>query len=187
MSLDEVGLTRLRRRQDGVVARSQLLDLGATPHDVRRMVRRRELAAVHPGVYVDHTGVPSRSQRRWAAVLAVAPAALHRETALEAAGLTRDRTPTGEGPIHVMVDARRTPLAPDGVQVERVRDAASWVVAVRRPPRATVEFASLKVASSRDESGGIAVLADVCRQGLTTPGRLLGVLEQLPRLPGRAA
>ena len=95
-------------------------------------------------------GVPSRSQRQWAAVLALAPAALHRETALEAAGLTQDRT---LGPRHGRSTSwstpARTPLAPDGVQVERVRDAASWVVAVRRPPRATVEFASLKVASEQ--------------------------------------
>ena len=60
------------------------------------------------------------------------------------------------------------------------------MLAGRRPPRATVEFAGLKVASGRDEAGAVAVLADVCRQGLTTPGRLLAALEQLPRLPGRA-
>jgi len=163
MQLDRIGLARLLRSQDGVVARSQLLDLGATASDIRRMLRRRELSVVHPGVYLDHTGRPSRRQREWAAVLALAPAALHRETALEAAGLTQDQRRAREPTIHVMVDARRTPQDLPGVRIERVRDAACWVAPGRLPPRARVEFAALKVAAGRDESSAVAVLADVCR------------------------
>jgi len=151
------------------------------------MLRRRELAVVHPGVYVDHTGRPTRQQHEWAAVLALAPAALHRETALRAAGLTQDRRPAGVSLIHVMVDASRTPHELPGVRVERVRDADRWIAPERQPPRATVELATLKVAAECGGSAAVAVMADVCRQGLTTPARLLSALAELPRLPGRAA
>ena len=53
--------------QSGVVSRRQVLELGGTDRDIARMVRRRDLVVVHPGVYVDHTGTPSRLQREWAA------------------------------------------------------------------------------------------------------------------------
>ena len=46
------------------------------------MVRRREMAVVHPGVYVNHTGALSWDQRAWAAVLHYWPAALTGESAL---------------------------------------------------------------------------------------------------------
>ena len=36
--------------QDGVVARRQLLAAGARPHDLDRIVRRREHRRAHPGV-----------------------------------------------------------------------------------------------------------------------------------------
>ncbi|QSR29994.1 hypothetical protein CFI00_05605 [Nocardioides sp. S5] len=54
------------------------------------MLSRGELVVIHPRVYVDHSGTPTRRQLEWAAVLACAPAALHRESALDAHGMTRD-------------------------------------------------------------------------------------------------
>jgi hypothetical protein len=185
--VDRISLARLLRRQSGVVTRHQLLDLGALSHDVRRLLRRRELVAVHSGVYVDHTGPLSRRQREWAAVLALEPAALHRQSALDAAGMTRDRrSDSGSGPVHVMVDARRTVGELPGIRIERVRDAASWVAKAGQPPRATVEFAVLKAAADCGRTAAVAVLADVCRQGLTTPERLLTTLQRMVRLPGRS-
>ena len=59
-SLDLPALRRLLRAQDGVVARGQLVSIGASRADVRRMLSRRELVEVHPRVYVTHTGRPSR-------------------------------------------------------------------------------------------------------------------------------
>jgi uncharacterized protein (DUF885 family) len=60
-SLDRLGLVRLLREQDGVVSRGQLADLGASRADVRRLLARRELVVVHPGVYVDHGGTTGRT------------------------------------------------------------------------------------------------------------------------------
>ncbi|WP_228551872.1 type IV toxin-antitoxin system AbiEi family antitoxin domain-containing protein [Mumia zhuanghuii] len=49
--------------QCGVVARRQLRERGLGSHDVRRLIRRRELVRLLPGVYVNHTGSPTWIQR----------------------------------------------------------------------------------------------------------------------------
>lgn len=68
--LDMRELTHLLDVQAGVIARSQLTAVHARDHDIRRMVRRRELTLVHQAVYVNHTGPLTDKQRAWAAVLA---------------------------------------------------------------------------------------------------------------------
>lgn len=187
-SLDHVALRRLLREQDGVVARHQLASIGASRNDVRRMLARRELVEVHRRVYVSHTGRPSRRQLEWAAVLACAPAALHRESALDAHGMSRDRGPEDRGsrPIHLVVGRERRIRPPDGVVLERVADPARWVQDHRRPPRAAFDFALLKAASARDEAGAVALLSDAVHQGLTTADRLVETIAALPRLRQRA-
>jgi hypothetical protein len=59
--------------QRGVVSRRQLLAHGLKAGTVRRLLRRRELTLVHPGVYVDHTGQLTWLERARAAVLALEP------------------------------------------------------------------------------------------------------------------
>ncbi|MFC7362141.1 hypothetical protein [Nocardioides astragali] len=186
--LDTTALARLLREQDGVVGRSQLVAIGASRNDLRRMLGRRELVTIHPCVYVNHSGRPTRRQREWAAVLACAPAALHRESALDAHGMTRDRPSSipQDGPIHLLVDRHRRIVPPSGVTIERVADREKWVQANRRPPRAVFDYALLKAASERGEADAIALLSDAVHQGLTTASRLLDVIGQLPRLPRRA-
>ena len=120
-------------------------------------------------------------------MLVCAPAALHRESALEAHGMTRDRTSPGtDRTIHLLVDRERRIVPPPGVTVERVADRASWVQANRRPPRAELDYALLKTAADRTEADAIGLLSDAVHQGLTTPPRLLEVIARLPRLPRRA-
>lgn len=186
--LDVAALALLLRKQDGVVTQGQLFELGASRTDVRRLLARGELVPVHPRVYVNHSGRPSRRQRQWAAVLACAPAALHRESALDAHGMSRDRParPPADRHIHLLVDRDRRISPPPGVTVERVRDRSTWVQDNRRPPRAQFDYALLKTASDRDESAAIALLSDAVHQGLTTPTRLIEVIARLPRLPRRA-
>ncbi|MDO7867667.1 hypothetical protein [Nocardioides jiangxiensis] len=49
---------------DGVVARAQVLLLpGESDATIRRRLRRREWVTLHPGVYLDHTGVRTWRQR----------------------------------------------------------------------------------------------------------------------------
>jgi hypothetical protein len=186
-SLDEAALARVLRDQDGVVSRRQLVAAGASRTDLRRMLARRDLHVVHPGVYVDHSGRPTRRQREWAAVLLCEPAALHRESALEAHGMSRDRGELASGGvIHLLVARDRRIDPPAGIVVERVGGHLDWIQENRRPPRAVVEFALLKAAADRDLVGAVALLADAVHQGITTPPRVLDTLEQLPRLRQRA-
>lgn len=185
--LDEPALIRLMDRQLGVISRRQVLECGGRPCDIRKRVRRREWAVVHPGVYVNHTGHPNRQQQEWAAVLFYWPAALHRESALRVANVRRDRTNADESRlVHVVVDATRSVSVRPGVEVERVRGARRWLTQHRWPPRVRLEFALLKVASGRDLEGAVAVLADACAQGRTTPSKLIETLTLLTRLPRRS-
>ncbi|PVG80659.1 hypothetical protein DDE18_21905 [Nocardioides gansuensis] len=186
-TLDVAALDRVLAEQEGVVSRRQVLDLLGRSSDIRRRLRRREWALIHPGVYVNHTGRPTWKQRCWAAVLLYSPATLHRETALRVHGLTRDRSSAADATIHVMVEGRRTPRPTPGIIVERVRGAGTWTMTNRSPRVARLEFALLKVAADRDEAGAVALLSDACQQGRTTAARLVTTLVGLPRLPGRAA
>jgi len=73
---DSVRLWDLTRRQHGVVARSQLLELGYSPDSIKRRIARGRLHPLGRGVYA--VGRPEVGQKgRWlAAVLSCGPAAL---------------------------------------------------------------------------------------------------------------
>lgn len=186
-TLDEAALARLLKKQSGVVSRAQVVGLGGSRADVRRLLARRELHVVHPGVFVDHGGQLTRRQREWAAVLACAPAALHRESALDAHGMTRDRSPgAAAGPVHLLVAKERRITPPSGVVIERVADHEKWVQGTRRPPRAVFDFALLKAAGDRGQAAAIALLSDAVHQGMTTAPRLAESIDGLPRLRQRA-
>ncbi|MDN5893436.1 MAG: hypothetical protein L0H93_05370 [Nocardioides sp.] len=61
--------------QHGIISRQQVLEVGLTENDLRRLIRTRHLVLVHPGVFAHHAGHSSRPghlsphQRAWAAVL----------------------------------------------------------------------------------------------------------------------
>lgn len=131
--MDEIGLRRLLRLQDGVVSRRQLEELGCVKHDRARLLRRRELSRVHPGVYVTHTGPLTDRQRAWAAVLYAAPAALCLESALD---------PSVE-PVRVAIDWGRRVASRPGVEVHCVRGLDRRVRWNLAPPRMQVEHAVL--------------------------------------------
>jgi Transcriptional regulator, AbiEi antitoxin len=80
--MDRARLDSLVAEQEGVVSRRQALACGLTDNDIARLVRRREWARVHDGVYVNHTGPLTWLQRAWAAVLFHWPAALAGSSAL---------------------------------------------------------------------------------------------------------
>ncbi|HKJ37027.1 MAG TPA: type IV toxin-antitoxin system AbiEi family antitoxin domain-containing protein [Solirubrobacterales bacterium] len=66
----------LARRQHGVVHRSQLIRAGATPKEIKTLIRRGALHPVHRGVYAVGHSLLSREGRWMAAVLAGGPAAV---------------------------------------------------------------------------------------------------------------
>ena len=179
----------LLRIQAGVIARVQALGCGLTGNDVRRLVRRREWAGVHAGVYVDHTGPLTWLQRAWAAVLATAPSALAGESALRAAD-GPGRRDHDDGRIHVAVDHTRHPAAPPGVVVHRVARLHDRVLWNLGPPRMRYEEAVLDVAGAKagagDLVGVVGALTAACQARRTTPERLLTTSQGRPRVHERA-
>ena len=175
-------LAELLHRQHGVLGRAQALRGGLAEHDVRRRIRRREWVVVHAGVYVDHTGPLTPGQRHWAAVLAMAPAALSHASAL---ALAMGTSPPDV--IHVMVDRDRTVAAPPGVVRHRVADFESKVLAAASPPRQRLEEAVIDVAAEAPRDlDAVAVLCEVVGARRTTPARVRAALDARSRLARRA-
>ncbi len=169
--------------QCGVVSRRQLTHLGYRPHDIKRLIRQRRLARVHPGVYVGHTGPPTWEQQAWAAVLAVWPAVLCAESAIHDPAAA----PGQAAPIHVAVDGGRRCVAPAGVTVHRITGLHGRAQWNRSPPRLRPEDAALDVAADAEsEFAAFGVLAEVCRMRRTTPERLAAALAQRGRMRHRA-
>lgn len=170
--------------QSGVVTRRQLLSCGLLPHDVKRLLRRRDLTPIHPGVYVDHTGEPTWQQRSWAAVLALWPAALTHQSALrahEGPGSLRD-VPK----VQVAVDRDRHVSGPDSVVVLRrdhLEERVQWHL---NPPRYRYEEAALDVAAAAvSELDALEEIARATRGRRTTADRLARALAARAWTPRR--
>lgn len=165
------------------MSRRQLLEHSWGDNDVRRLLRRRELAVVHPGVYVDHTGPLTVRQRTWAAVLHAQPAALYGAWALHVPG---ERPPAGDVQVAVDEGRRMRPSLP-GVRIRRVVELESQVQWNASPPRQRTEEALLSVAhDAPDELTAIATLADAVQARRTRPDRLALSLSGRTRIARRA-
>ncbi|MER7607176.1 hypothetical protein [Nocardioides sp. NPDC127503] len=176
---DHHGMVRLRDEiQGGVISRRQLRDLHAQDHDIRRLVRNRELTAIHPGVYVGHTGNPTWGQRAWAAVLACWPAALTSRSALP--------KPPERSPIEVMVPIGRTVRAPKGVLVRRRARFDGYVDWAAYPPRQLLAEAAIDAsAGAGDASEAFSLLADLVQTKVVRASALVEALGRRPRMRDR--
>ena len=173
------------RDQDGVVSRRQLLEAGLSPGDLARMVRRRELARVHDGVYVDHTGPLTWHQRAWAGVLYAWPAALTHRSAIRAAE-GPGRRDAHDRVIEVAVDGQRHQSEPPGVRIRRMRGFHERVQWNLGPPRVRYDDAIVDVAADApSDLDAVAALADACGSRRTTAARLLRTLGQRQRVHRR--
>lgn len=173
-------LARLLRAQQGVIARRQLLGLGAAPTDVRRLLRRRELHHAWPGVYVDHNGPLTDLQRAWVAVSAAWPAALTAESVLPEA--SREL-------LHVAVSHGRQLQLPPWVAAHRTTDWEQRVDPRIRPPSIRLEHALIDVMADRaayDVASAFDVLARTMHSRRTSADRVLAVLDARKRVPHRA-
>lgn len=182
MPLDRVKMHEVMVwRQDGVIARRQILDLGGDDNDIERMLRRREISALLPGVYLTHTGRPTRLEREWAAVLAYWPAGLDAESALDLRA--------GSEQVEIVVGKDRRIAPPYWIVARRATEMETRVSWLSRPPRVGPEDALLDLMSRRirsgDAGGAFAALAAVCHRHTTTPGHVLAALKQRTRIGGR--
>lgn len=173
-------LRELLARQDGVIARWQLVALGAQPHDIERLLRRRDLCCPHPGVYVDHTGPLTPRQRDWVAVLAAWPAGLTGPSALPGPRPAR---------VHIAIERGRTIQVPDGVVAHRTSGLQQRVNWQRSPPRMRLEHATIDEMSAQLRDAGVAsaftCLARVVQSRQTTAARILETLATRKRVAGR--
>ena len=152
-AVDESGLARLLRLQDGVVSRRQVLEHGGDDVVIERRLRRGERASMLTGVYVAHTGAPSWRQRAWAAVLYAAPAALSGAAALRAHGVRgHDEAPSVE--VAIQPTRRARPVA--GIVVRRLSDYHRVALGHLGPPRSSRNrTAPGRVAGSHRGPGGL--------------------------------
>ena len=174
--------------QSGVITRRQALAAGLKPHDIRRLLRRREWAVAFTGVYVAHTGELTWVQRAWVGVLAAWPAALAHRSAIRAASGPGLRGHDDTGPLHVAVDrTRRTLVTPPGVVPHHVADLERKTLWTSSPPRVRLEHAVIDVAAeATTDMRAIATLSDAVQGRLTTAGRLriaLGTRSRIARRP----
>jgi hypothetical protein len=180
-------LLALLGQQNGVVSRRQVEQLGGRPSDLRRLVRRRELARALPGVFLDHTGPPSWIQRAWVGVLYFWPAALDGESAIRVVAGPGWRHHPETAPIEIAVSLDRNPKSVPGYTVRRAAHLDTRVSWQLSPPRLRFEEAALDVAARQaSELQVIGRLADACQTRRTTARRMLECLEQRARMPHRA-
>ena len=182
---DDWGIDDFLQEQSGVVSRLQLIGGGETTASIRRLIRRRELAVVHPGIYVNHTGDPTWLQRSWAAVLHAWPAALSGESALrshEGPGKLRRDVTT----VEVVVDLTRTVVAPRGIRVRRIDRLSERVMWNTGPPRLRYEDAAIDVACrAQTELDTLSTLADIVQSRRSTAARLAAEVASRTRVPRR--
>lgn len=178
-------LVQILDQQDGVISRRQALAGGVPLAELRRRTRRREWAAVHRGVYVNHTGPLTWRQRAWAACLAAWPAALCHESSLRAAD-GPGRRGSDDDVIHVAIESGRQSLGLEGVRVHQLASFRTRVQWNYGPPRIRVEDAVLDLAAEAlDDLAAIGVLADAVSARRTTAPRLLGALDSRLRVARR--
>ncbi|WP_207210469.1 type IV toxin-antitoxin system AbiEi family antitoxin domain-containing protein [Nocardioides zhouii] len=179
-------VTALLSAQDGVVSRAQLVDAGCDPHDLERMLRRKELFVALPGVYVNHNGPRSWNQRAWVAVLACWPAALAGASALRAESGPGLRGFDDSAAIEVAVDVSRTVRDKPDVRVRRMaglQPRSRWNAS---PPRVRYEEAVLDVVAGLPrEWDVIEACAAAVRGRCTTAPRLAKALAARHRFPRR--
>jgi hypothetical protein len=178
-------LVPLLTDQSGVVSRRQAHEAGLAAHDLARLLRRRDLTRLHPGVYVDHTGEPTFVQRAWGAVQLYWPAALSGDSALRAAegpGSRRDSRV-----VELVVDRHRHVSPPPSIRVtrsERFSDRVLWNVG---PPRLRYEEAALDVAAlAATELEAVGELSRAVQTRRTTAERMLWALRDRTRVPRRS-
>ena len=179
-------IRELLERQSGVISRRQAKTAGLKPHDIQRLLRRREWVRVYDGVYVTHTGELSWLQRAWAGVLFAAPAALCADSAIRAADGPGKRDRFGDSRIHVGIDRKRAVVEPPGVRIHQLHDLTERVQWNLSPPRVRIEHALIDVASQWPrEVDAIATLADAVQARRTTAQRILDTLAVRRRVPRR--
>lgn len=171
----------LVRRQHGVIARRQLLELGYSSRAIDLRIRSGWLHPIWPGVYAVGRPDVTRYGLFSAAVLTCGPGAvLSHESA---ASLWAIRAERGRI-IHVTVPAARRPRA-EGIVVHRRTSLAPGDVTERHGIPVTNPISTLvDLATRLCEDDLEQAVNDACLRDLTDPDSLRGVLSAMGKRPG---
>jgi Protein of unknown function (DUF559) len=174
-------LWSLTRRQYGVVARRQLLELGLSRHAIDHRLAKGRLHPVMPGIYA--VGRPELSQPgRWTAAVLFCgqDAVLSHESA--AAAWRIGAEPPDQ--IAISVPAHRAPRLP-GIRVHRrvgLRDRD--LTRVRAIPVTGPQLTLIDLALRHPPGEVEAAVNEADKLGLIDPERLRRELDDMPRRPG---
>lgn len=168
-------VSELLELQEGMITRAQLGLAGAAETEVRSMLAGRALHLWVPGVYSRDSGTLTWKARAWGAVLAHAPAALDRDSALRWVNGPGWRGRDDDLPIQIAVSATRGRLAAHSrIELRSIAHFDERVLTALTPMRVRTEEAVLDAAMvTDDELDRIEILARAVRARVTTADRLL--------------
>ena len=161
-------LRYLTDRQQGVVARAQLLAIGFSANEIAAQLAAKRWQMAHDGVYFTFTGVAKDAGKRWAGLLACGDGAvLSHETAAEIHGFAEASRDAGV--VHVMIADSRKEVSPRGVRVHRSRLIAQERdirdgYPVTSAPDTVLDLA----ARTRSPDVVVALITSACRSGATS-------------------
>jgi hypothetical protein len=173
----------LTRLQAGVISRQQAMSFGISPEVIHRLVRSGRWQTLRRGVYLVHSGEPTRAAELWAAVrYAGHGAVLSHRTAAELLKITDHSSSR----VHVTIPARRRVSPASGLVIHRSGRLAEAVHPSLQPPRTRVEETVLDLVTSA--SAFDEVLGDVfaaCQRRLTTPELIAAAMTKRKKLRWR--
>lgn len=182
-SSDEA-LARLSRRQFGVFAIEQAVDLGVARQTVLTRLRQGRYRSMLPGIVAEAGAPDSWEARAMAAQLAIGgEAALARWTAGQVLGLDIPRQ--ARDGLHLLVRTR-TFVTPPGITVHRTGSLDESDIARRGPLIHTT--ATRTIADLAGMCGPVALrrlVADAVRRDLTTATELRAMCRRLGRIRGK--
>lgn len=177
-------LWEFARRQHGVVARAQLLNLGLHPQAIKHRIARGRLHPVMRGVYAVGRPEITRYGRWMAALLSCGPeAVLSHASAAALWGIGTERPGRIEVSVPAPVDRRRSGIvvhrretlaADDVTTVERIRVTA---------PVCTLVDIAVRLPRDRLE----AAINEADKRALTDPEQLRSAIDALSGRPGVAS
>jgi predicted transcriptional regulator of viral defense system len=170
----------LARRQQGVIARRQLLAIGFTPKGIEHRIARGRLHPIHPGVYA--VGRPELTQHgRWmAAILAKGPAAvLSHRSAAALYGISKQKG----NAIHVAVPTHSRRRSSRGITVHR-RSALSATTR-QGVPVTTIEDTLIDLATQATQDQLEQAINEADKRDLVRPDELRAAARAAKR-PGVA-
>ncbi len=171
--------------QHEVIDRGQAVSLGVPADVIDRLVRSGRWQRLRHGVYLTHSGDPSRASLLWAAVRHAGPgAALSHQTAAELFKISDRR----DSSVHVTIPVQRRVNAAAGLVVHRSNRLADAVHPSLQPPRTRVEETVLDLVDEASTfDAALAIVCAASQQGVTSAGRLAQAISRRKKLRWRVS